>query len=319
MSTSFTTTALVLGILNLSGISEAQSFNWANTKSVVSFGDSYSYILGTAGSPNPLHEGFLAQLHKLLHQIVLNGVIGTAEGGPNWLEFLTGCATSNGQYSPANCPRKLWDFAFSGASVSEQFLPRHLSVTIPLVNQTQQYLNYADAILTNTPVNLSRSSTLVAIWIGINDIFDSKTYKPSGRSDASFWGAELDVVFNTCAKSLYARGFRNFLFMNLPPIDRTPANQRSSTPYPTKSQVNLWDSLLASKANTFQSANAGSKAMVYDANTFLNNVMSNPSAYGITNTATYCSGWQQQDVLTNPGKYGCVPQSRYFWYNAAHL
>jgi hypothetical protein len=45
---------------------------------------------------------------------------GTAEGGPNWIEYLTGCGVKPGLTSPLTCKRQLWDFAFAGADVSEE-------------------------------------------------------------------------------------------------------------------------------------------------------------------------------------------------------
>jgi hypothetical protein len=40
--------------------------------------------------------------------------IGTSAGGPNWVEYLTGCFSG----LPSKCKRQLWDFAFAGADVS---------------------------------------------------------------------------------------------------------------------------------------------------------------------------------------------------------
>jgi hypothetical protein len=42
----------------------------------------------------------------------------TAEGGPNWVEYLTGCGLKLGYTSPLKCEPQLWDFAFGGADIS---------------------------------------------------------------------------------------------------------------------------------------------------------------------------------------------------------
>ncbi|KAK6066917.1 lysophospholipase a [Seiridium cupressi] len=322
MFRSFATTAL-LGASTLSGLSEA-TFNWANTKYFIAFGDSYTFIQGTAGVTNKSFIGsytdFSFTSTKLLNNQIVQSFTGTAEGGPNWVEYLTGCATKNGQYLPSSCAIQPWDFAWSGASVSEQFLPRHLAGTVPLVNQTQQYLTYADPVLKSASnVKLDKTKALVAIWIGINDVFDSKTYKPTSISYKDFWTQEIQAVFQQSVTSLLNSGFKNFLFLNLPPLDRIPSNQASSSPYPSTNGLSWWNTALASQVASFQSNNAGTKAMLYDANTFLNKVMNNPGNYGITNTSNYCPGWQQADVLTNPGKYGCAPLNQYFWFNAVHM
>jgi len=40
--------------------------------------------------------------------------IGTSAGGPNWVEYLTGCFSG----LPSRCKTQLWDFAFAGSDVS---------------------------------------------------------------------------------------------------------------------------------------------------------------------------------------------------------
>ena len=59
--------------------------------------------------------------------------------------------------------------------------------------------------------------------------------------------------------------------------------------------------------------------MVFDTTTFLNYVLDHPSEYGISNTTGYCAAYDQPDINTDPGKYGCAPLEQYFWYNTGHL
>lgn len=44
----------------------------------------------------------------------------TANRGPNWIEWLTGCGVEEGLTDPQSCKIQLWDFAFGGADVSVQ-------------------------------------------------------------------------------------------------------------------------------------------------------------------------------------------------------
>jgi phospholipase/lecithinase/hemolysin len=314
----------IVALLSLaSNISPVQAaFKYSDVKQVLSFGDSYSFVQGTYGQTNKTFIGsyvkYAYTASQLLNNQIVQNFTGTAEGGANWLERLTGCAVQNGSYSPANCSMALWNFAYSGASVGEQWLPKHTIYTIPLVNQTSRYLTYGDPVL-RSKNKINKSTALVTIWIGVNDIFDSATYKPSNISNDAFWASEIDGVFQQSVQPLYNSGYKNFLFLNLPPLDRTPGNQRAATPYPSKAQVNSWGTLLANRTSAFQAQYADSKAMLYDANTFLNGVLDNPSKYGITRTGSYCPGWNQLDVLTNPASYGCSSMDKYFWYNAVHM
>ncbi|KAH8199792.1 hypothetical protein TruAng_006073 [Truncatella angustata] len=323
--------AVLTAISALCGHAQAnngtQSFNFNGTKSVIAFGDSYTFIQGTAGNPNHTfigdYKNFKYTASQLLSTKIVQNFTSTAEGGPNWIERLTGCATTSGYYSPTACRIQLWDFAFAGASVSREFLPPHSKTTVPLVNQTQQFLTYGEPALRNSG-NLDKSKALVALWIGVNDVFDSKTYKPAEVSYQDFWTAEIRGVFEQSVTPLYESGFKNFLFMNLPPLDRTAANQKTAyyktgEVYPSKTQVDLWGSILSNQTQAFGAAYPDAKAMLYDANKFLNGVMDNPKKYGISHTATYCAAWNQIGVLTNATAYGCDKLQTYFWYNALHL
>lgn len=90
----------------------------------LAFGDSYTFVQGTLGYPNYsfvgsyLPDDFAYTPDELLTDQIVQNFTGTAEGGPNWVEFLTGCGLEEGLTSPASCDIQLWDFAFAGADVS---------------------------------------------------------------------------------------------------------------------------------------------------------------------------------------------------------
>ncbi|ETS83488.1 hypothetical protein PFICI_05364 [Pestalotiopsis fici W106-1] len=303
----------------LTGVSEA-AFNWANVNSVVAFGDSYSSVWGTAGYPNYTFIGsnlpsqYAFTPSQLLNDRIIQNYSATAEGGPNWLEFLTGCAVKPGLYLPRSCSNQLWDFAFSGASYSKQFFPPHHSYTVPVANQTQRYLSYADQTLA-----LDKSRSLITFWFGINDVFDTKNFYTGPLTDEQLWNQIISASFQQSVMPLLRAGFRNVLMMNFPPLDRAPPNLRSSDPYPTKSMVDLWNSILAKQSAQFQASNPGTKIMVYDDNKFFNQVLNSPGSYGIRVTDNFCRAYENPDVANNPSKYGCYPLSQYFWQSGAHM
>ena len=107
----------------------------------MAFGDSYTFVLGDHGRTN---FSFIGDVHNLgfnsstllANRIIQTQVIlipdrkhqkvtetaktGTANGGPNWVEYLTGCGIEPGFTSPLSCDKQLWDFAFAGADISEE-------------------------------------------------------------------------------------------------------------------------------------------------------------------------------------------------------
>lgn len=208
-------------------------------------------------------------------------------------------------------------------------LPLHHNHSIQVVNQTQQFLTYALPTLTKNMCHRP-SRALVAIWIGINDINDAnRIYYNSSYTSfdfAGFFDRMIGTLFKDSVTPLYDAGYRDFLFINLPPLNRTPSNLKSTNPRPNATMIGWWDQTLERHAKLFEEgygeegATGGVNAMVFDANRFLNGVLDRPEDYGIGNTTHVCAGAKNPEAETDPGKFGCsVPASQYFWYDAGHM
>jgi phospholipase/lecithinase/hemolysin len=181
-----------------------------------------------------------------------------------------------------------------------------------LEEQVQQFLTYAQPTL-STFINPSK--TLVTFWIGINDINDSAKYSVDF---AIFYDKLITTLFES-VQSVYNAGYRNFLFMNLPPLDRTPGNILKTTPLPNTTMINLWDRTLTSHIHTFNEQNPHANAFGFDVNGFLNKVLDSPGKYGIKNVTGYCKSYDQPYVDTDPERYGCLPLDEYAWFNDGHM
>lgn len=190
--------------------------------------------------------------------------------------------------------------------------PRHKAYTVPLVNQTQQFLTYAQPALANitTP-----ESTLVSFWIGTNDIFDTVDSKVD---DKTLYG-DMAATLYASIQTIHDAGYRNFLIMNLAPLDKTPKNVAKIIPAPGPSKVKRFNDIMAAQAENFKQRNTDSKVVVFDANTFLTSVLKNPDPYGIKNTKGFCAAWNQPGVVADGTRYGCLPMNQYFWFNTAHM
>ncbi|KAF8857775.1 hypothetical protein BDZ45DRAFT_690689 [Acephala macrosclerotiorum] len=292
------------------------SFNWHDTDFLLAFGDSYTYVQGTAGRQNYSFIGDLQNYSytpkELLQDEIAQNQIGTSAGGPNWVEYLTGCFSG----LPLKCRKQLWDFAFAGSDVSTTYTPLHHSYTVSFENQITQWNEYAKPFI---PVDLSKA--LVAIFIGINDISDSikYTFPRNNTTDfPSFYTEIIDTEFKSI-DTIYKAGYRNYLFMNLPPLERTPGNVASTKPLPNSTMVHQYNSIINTTAHTFQSSHPGTKAMVFDTYSFLSVILDDPTPYGIKNTTGYCPRYDAPDIATNYASYGCLPIEEYFWYNTGHI
>ncbi|KAL4871839.1 hypothetical protein BDV12DRAFT_205698 [Aspergillus spectabilis] len=298
--------------------------DWDSTRHVIAFGDSYTFVQGIHGYPNYSFIGdqlnFEFDARILLSNKIVQNQTGTSTGGPNWVEYLTGCGLKQGLTSPLSCYRQLWNFAFAGAGVSAEHIPLHHPFTTSLVNQITQYKTYAHPVLTSTSRHerplLNTDETLVALWIGINDINDSADY-----ADKTFYDTLLTTLFSSL-ETLQELGFRDYLILNLPPLYRTPANQarepEDQSPHAT--QVGWFNSALAEHSRGFERQNPGSNVLLFDAHFVLNGILDSPERYGILNTTDICPGAKQPDIETEYEKYGCpTPVDTYFWYDAGHI
>ncbi|KAL9078704.1 MAG: hypothetical protein Q9157_002390 [Trypethelium eluteriae] len=169
---------------------------------------------------------------------------------------------------------------------------------------------------------LNPREALIGVWIGINDIGDSDKYnitKPNFPGFPSFYNT-IQTTEYAAVQQLHDRfGYRNFVFFTLPPLDRTPGNVASSAPNPNATMVGWYNSGLASHTAAFAAANPDSNVMLFDAHAVLGRILDAPAGYGIRNTTGYCPEYNAPDILTDPEKYGCLPQEEYFWFNTGHL
>ncbi|KAF2187500.1 carbohydrate esterase family 16 protein [Zopfia rhizophila CBS 207.26] len=291
-------------------------FSWKTTESLIAFGDSYTYVLGTLGRTNYSFIGDLQKLAFTPEQLLSNSIVqnqtGTAEGGPNWVEYLTGCGVTPGLTKPMECEIQLWDFAFAGADISEEFTPLHHNYTVMLDKQIEQFINYGDPVLSTF---LDKSKALVTSWIGINDVSDSAKYNVSFPD---FYN-KLQTRHFELMEKVYRLGYKNFLFMNLPPLHRRPNLVFSPNSSVNTTMVQWFNTALSNQANAFEKAHSDATVMVFDVNKVLNSVLDEPEKWGFKNATGYCKAYNQPDILTNPEKYECLPQSEYVWFDSGHL
>lgn len=284
----------------------------------IAFGDSYTYVQGTEGYANSTFIGsnlnFSYTPAQLLSDRIWQNFTSTAEGGPNWIEFLTKCGLHYGLSNPRQCQLQLWDFAFGGAEVSVEYTPLHHPWSVQLVNQTEEFLLYAEPVLKHI---VDPTETLVAFWIGINDIGDSAEYNVSFPT---FYNDIITTMFEQAVQPVYDAGYRKFMFINLPPLNRTPSNLvRAAGPLPNATMIEWWDETLKNHSTAFGTENPSTTSLYYDSNAFLNYILDNAASYNITNTTGYCTAYDIAGVNTDPAAFGCLPLHDYFWFNTGHM
>ncbi|CAL1704183.1 unnamed protein product [Somion occarium] len=116
----------------------------------------------------------------------------------------------------------------------------------------------------------SSDDTLFITWVGINDCAFIATEKNIRDS--------MDKLFEQ-QDHLYVLGARNFLFIDVPPIHRSPAvpvGRAESTSLINK----LWNQILREAVTHFTSTHPDATAFIYSSYNLFTRILDDPVAYG---------------------------------------
>jgi len=237
-----------------------------------SFGDSYTQ---TAFSP----AGNPPQIGQPLGNPPYPG--GTTTVGPNWIDFDT--AMFN------NSLILTWNYAYGGATIDASLAPPFTPTVLSLTDQVNEFLSGT----ANKPVVApwTSNNALFSIWIGINDL--SWSWWQTGDRLA-YNDVLLDADFALVEK-LYEVGARNFLFINVPPIQRSPyflgldPSETNETAPILQSVIEDFNTKLAARASNLSSTLTGVKTFLWDSYTAFNQILDDPSAFGFVNITTFGS------------------------------
>ncbi|KAI0262174.1 hypothetical protein BC834DRAFT_829225 [Gloeopeniophorella convolvens] len=231
-----------------------------------SFGDSYTQTgflnnetLPSVGNPlgNPPYPGY------------------TAVGGVNWIDQAT--VVSNHSLVLT------YNYAYGGATIDATLVQPYEPTVLSLTDQVNQFLTQPN-VGTGTKIWTS-SNSLFSVWIGINDIGNS--YYNSGNR-TQFSTTLLNAYFNLVEK-LYGTGARNFLFVNVPPVDRSPLmlGQATSAQVLEKSVILDFNQQLTAKIANLTATHTGVKTWQFDSNSAFTTILNDPTTYGFVDATSY--------------------------------
>ncbi|KAL1915526.1 uncharacterized protein VTP21DRAFT_6650 [Calcarisporiella thermophila] len=178
--------ALALSAENPATLRSLSSVPSSYYKHLVVFGDSYS------DNGHPRNKSYWVPPPPYLGGRTSNGYM--------WNEYLA-------KHFGAN----LHNYAYSGATADNSIVFR----PVPSVNQ-QLDLYYTDCAK-NGKITLDPAKTLHAIWIGVNDLFDIFFNKLNAEKYE-----QSTKAIGKSLKNLYEHGARQFLLLNIPPIEHMP-------------------------------------------------------------------------------------------------
>lgn len=139
----------------------------------------------------------------------------------------------------------------------------------------------------------SGADTLFAFWIGINDIGNSYWLE-----NVEELNNRIFAVMTGLVDKVYAAGGRNFVFINVPPLERTPliAPQGAWAVEHSQADVVSWNQKVVTLAKAVKTK-SNTNVWVYDAHKSFGNVMTNPASSSLSahlkNTTQYCEAYQK--------------------------
>jgi len=283
-------TLLILATSLLS-ISVVSAIPWNATEYMFVFGDSYTAdgynVSAGINSPDP---GY------------------TFSNGQNWVEFLTGTYNQTAI--------KTFNLASGGATIDSALVPPYESTVLSVVDQVSQFNDY----LASKPAGATWDSTnsLFAVWIGINDVGSSAGW--TNVTQFEFYGVLMDRLFSQ-VEDLYQNGARNFVFLTVPPVDRSPSTLQQGPIAAAQMSTDIanYNTQLVQSARNFQANHTDlGSVTVFDTQAVFNALLDNWQAFGFVNITGYCLAYADGTPSPTYQVEGCAPMSSYFWLNGLH-
>ncbi|KAI0199771.1 hypothetical protein F4808DRAFT_471232 [Astrocystis sublimbata] len=276
---------------------------WENVQKAFIFGDSYTetgfdYTQAQPSATNPLGNP--------------NYPGRTSSNGPNWVSYLT--------YKYNASELLTYNFAYGGATVDSALVEPYLPTVKSVKEQvdTEFLPGYTGSSASTT---WTGDDSIFAIWIGINDVNNS--FK-QGKNMTDALNDEIFDVFSGLVDKMYDAGGRNYVLINVPPLERTPVviGQGDSAVALIKADVAVWNQKVVDLANSLK-AKADTNVWIYDSNESFGEVIDDPKLHaetaGLQNTTDYCVAYQDGTPAQDTFDPSCgIPVNEYFWLNDLH-
>ncbi|RPA72828.1 hypothetical protein BJ508DRAFT_419279 [Ascobolus immersus RN42] len=275
---------------------------WKNIDTLFVFGDSYTQtgFNLTNGSPlpsksntfgNPPFPGW------------------TSANGPNWIGYL---ATS---YNKTR--QSVWNLAYGGATIDSELVKPWRDDVLSLKDQVNNlFVPYLAKPTAPANLKWKADKSLFLFWIGINDIGNSYWL---GDFD-NFHKKLLDEYF-TLVNTLYSKGARNFVFLTVPPVERSPLilGQGEWSIENEGLALASFNAKLNTYVKEFQKKNRAAWTKVFDTKPVFDQMLDQPAKYGFGNVTSYCDDYQNGTPAWDTYYEQCaIPVDQYFWLNSLH-
>lgn len=270
------------------------------TLPATSYAASYSKIIAFGDSLSD-HGGLQKYLGLYDPVSNPNGVFTTWSDGDVWIDYLKTKTNSI-----------LEDRAIAGAMTEGHEDARVQSMidsgVLPDLGLTGQVATFT----ASSPV-IDSAGTLFTIWIGGNDLLEySRGESKYSTPDELLYGTTGAIIQSM--ESLYSKGAKNFLVLNLPDIGKSPAF--SSSTQEKKGLATLmslmYNQALWNKLDQFASSHPDATLKKYDAFSYINTVLESGAFPSTTST------YMKYDANGNRTLEHNEPASDYFFWDMIH-
>jgi phospholipase/lecithinase/hemolysin len=242
----------------------------------------------------------------------------TSCNGPNWVDFLTV------KYNASTV--LTYNLADGGATIDAALAKPWKPDVLSLIDQVQKRFLKKYATKPNY-APWSSDNTLFAFWIGINDV--GNTYWDKDKTKVN----QMFKEYSALLEQVYATGARNFVFLGVPPLSRTPLSSGNAEGVTLEDKaVRAWNSDLIKMSDSLRARHADVTSLIFSTMDVYNKVLDDPLSYpqtkGLKDTKDFCGVYPnipQGSVKNGAGKkvggakgackYGA---DEYFWYNNLH-
>jgi phospholipase/lecithinase/hemolysin len=183
-----------------------------------------------------------------------------------------------------------YDLASGGATIDSALVAPYLPTVSSVAEQIEN--EWLPTYAAQSPdVIWSSDDTLFAIFDGINDVGNS------WWENTTAVNAAIYSVYARLVDELYSAGARNFVFLNVPPIDRSPLALANSALDQSTQYVDIkaWNEALISMAQSLKAAKPDVNVFTIDTNKYFTEVLNSPSSFPQTalykNTTEYCNAY----------------------------
>ena len=175
-----------------------------------------------------------------------------------------------------------YNFAYGGATTDASLVAPYTPTVLSLIDQVKIFSSNLASHPSYAP--WTSTNTLVGIWMGINDVGNSwytSNYNTLVNQILTRYFDQVQILHNA--------GVRKFLFLSVPPIQKTPSviAAGASSQQGEAAALTTYNNLIVSKANAFKSANPGVITYYLDTATPFNTAINNPTAYGAQDATCY--------------------------------